>query len=92
MITDEKLKSLSDTIIKHCPSCGSPNVSVRRAKDGWFYVGCEECWQKNQSDEAMLEYAIEVWNRRVQQSKFLVGTQRREENTSRAMNNFRKDR
>lgn len=47
-----------------CPSCKAGNTSIRPQKDGWYYVGCIECFNKILCDRANLEYAIELWNRR----------------------------
>ena len=46
-----------------CPSCWSENVSVRVARYGWYYVGCNDCWNKRECDESCLDETIEFWNR-----------------------------
>lgn len=60
----EDLDEFNNRIIKYCPSCDSTDVSVRVAKYKWYFVGCRECWNKLECDEANLERALEIWNRR----------------------------
>ena len=65
------LEEANKLIEKYCTVCDSTNVSVRFAKYKWYYVGCLDCWNKMECDEANLEYAIELWNERVIKCKKL---------------------
>lgn len=42
-----------------CAQCGSANTSVRPAKKGWYYVGCEECGNKRLCDKKYLDYCVD---------------------------------
>jgi ssDNA-binding Zn-finger/Zn-ribbon topoisomerase 1 len=68
-VTDEELENYNEKIIKKCPSCGSKNVSIRRARLGEFIYGCQDCFQHNICDKTTLDYAIEFWNRMAMRSR-----------------------
>jgi hypothetical protein len=57
-ITDEELEKIT---LPKCWNCDSNMTSVRRGKDGWFYVGCIDCENKRICDEMYLQDTIEAW-------------------------------
>ena len=57
-MTDEELEKIQ---LPRCWQCDSKLTSVRRAKDGWYYVGCIDCGNKRICDEKYLQYTIEFW-------------------------------
>lgn len=59
-MTDEELEKIS---LPQCWQCKSHMTSVRRAGDGWFYVGCIDCGNKRECDEKYLQYTIDFWCR-----------------------------
>lgn len=66
---DHRITGVVDLDIElgRCPSCGSFNTSVRLGKAGWYIFGCKDCENHNECDEACLEMAVEIWNRRSKQ-------------------------
>ena len=63
-MTDKELEDLNRQIIKVCRCSDSTDVSVRRAKPGWYFVGCLACENKTLCDEAMVREAVQLWNSR----------------------------
>jgi Lar family restriction alleviation protein len=50
--------------LKHCPFCGSPNVSAyKNDSTGWWYVFCNGCGAEGSADLGE-SGAIAAWNQR----------------------------
>ena len=58
-MTDEELESIP---LLDCPSCDSHNTDVRRASNGWYYVGCMDCFNKRMCEEAYIGECVEQFN------------------------------
>ncbi len=50
--------------LKHCPFCGSDNVSLGPAMITGFEVWCDECGARGSKDRTE-ELAARYWNQRV---------------------------
>jgi transcription elongation factor Elf1 len=61
-MTDEEIENYNKNIDIRCPSCGSKNVSIRRAKYNEYIYGCQDCDNKRICDEKYLQYTIDYWD------------------------------
>ena len=59
-MTDEELEAIK---LPPCYNDTSHITSVRSAGNGWFYVGCVDCFNKRMCDEARLQDTIDSWVR-----------------------------
>lgn len=56
--------------LKPCPFCGSKNVSMYTYSGvmEYYYIECKDCYCGTGHEE-LEEYAVEAWNRRVENEK-----------------------